>query len=146
MLLIIFHWIIILYYLNDFFVILFSSIDTILYQSQFDDLCVELKLKVNHKKDVCDMMIDFLDIELDNELMKTRLLSKKLERVVHEIKFALEQYFLSHIELQSLVKFLSFVVKMIISNKTFLRRLYDAFRTKISRHRIISTMRLDLQW
>ena len=146
MLLIIFHWVIILHYLNDFFVILSSSIDAILYQSQFDDLCVELKLKVNHKKNICDTTIDFLNIELDNELIKARLLSKKLERVVHEIKFALEQSFLSHIELQSLMNFLSFVVKMIISNKTFFRRLYDALRTKVSRHRIISIMKFDLQW
>ena len=146
MLLAIFHWAIILHYLDDFFAILSSSADAILYQSQFDGLCAELGLIVNRKKDICDTTADFLDIELDSELMEARLPPKKLERAVHGVKSALGQSFLSHIELQSLVGFLSFAAKVVISSRAFLRRLYDALRTRASRHRITSAMRLDLQW
>ena len=145
-LLIVFHWIIILHYLDDFFAILLSRVDSILYQKHIDDLCIELELKINHKKNICDTIVDFLDIELDNELMKARLFKKKLERAIHEIKSTLKQSSLLHIELQSLVDFLSFVVKMMISSRTFLRRLYDAFRTKAHRHHIIAIMRFNFQW
>ena len=143
---IVFHWVIILHYLDDFFAILLSRVDSILYQKHIDDLCIEFELKINHKKNICDTIVDFLDIELDNELMKARLLKKKLERVIHEIKSILKQSSLLHIELQSLVDFFSFVVKMMISSKTFLRRLYDAFRTWVYRHHIIAIMRFDFQW
>ena len=145
-LLIVFHWVIILHYLDDFFAILLSRVDSILYQKHIDDLCIELELKINHKKNICDTIVDFLDIELDNELMKARLFKKKLERAIHEIKSTLKQSSLLHIELQSLIDFLSFVVKMMISSKTFLRRLYDALCTRVHRHHIIAIMRLDLQW
>ena len=90
-LLIVFHWVIILHYLDDFFAILLSRVDFILYQKHIDDLCIKIELKINHKKNICDTIVDFLNIELDNELMKTRLLKKKLERAIHEIKSTLKQ-------------------------------------------------------
>ena len=142
--LIVFHWVIILHYLDDFFAILLSRVDSILYQKYIDDLCIKFEFKINHKKNICNIIVDFLDIEFDNEFIKTRLLKKKFERAIQKIKSILNQSFLSYIELQSLVDFLSFVVKMIISNKVFFRRLYDAFRIKVYRHHIIAIIKLDL--
>ena len=123
----------------------FFQTSFILYQKNIDNLCTKLELKVNHKKNVCDIIVEFLNIKFDNDFMKTRLLKKKFERAIQKIKLILKQSSLLHIELQSLVNFFSFVVKMMISSKTFLRRLYDTFRIKVHRHHIIAIMRFDFQ-
>ena len=76
------HWAVILHYLDDFFAILPPRADFVLYQQDIDDLCIELEVKVNHKKDICGTIADFLGIELDSEVMEARLPKKKLDRAI----------------------------------------------------------------
>ena len=81
-LIIVFHWAVILHYLNDFFAVLFFTTDYKLYEQQFNQLCHELDFKINIKKSICDSIIKFLEIELDSDFMKARLSAKKFERAV----------------------------------------------------------------
>ena len=68
----------IFYYFNDFFVILTFDINIKLYDKQFDKLYKNLSFNINHTKNVIDIIIEFLRIELNNILMQTRFLSNKL--------------------------------------------------------------------
>ena len=141
-----FYWNIVLHYLNDFFAILFSHVDSHLYQTQFDDLCLELEIKVNNKKSVCFTTTKFLDIELNIVLIKTRLSIKKLERARKIMTISLEKRHILHSDLKSLMRFLFFVAKVVIFERTFLRRLFDALRSDLHLYYITITMRRDLQW
>ena len=136
MFVIVWFWFIIFYYLNDFFATLHENIE-IQYQIEFDDLCNKFDFSVNHKKNVCDMKIEFLNIELNNIVMKIRFSSKKLKKIKLDVVNALQYIFITYLNFQSLIDFLSFVVKMMISDRVFFRRLFDAFRVNVKRHRII---------
>ena len=134
-----------LHYLNDFFVILSLNVDSRLYQTQFDDLCVELNIKINSKKSMCFIIVEFLDIELDIILMKTRLSIAKLEKTRNAVIISLEKRYILHSNLKSLVRFLFFVAKVVISKRAFLRRLFDALQSDVQLHHVIIAMRRDLQ-
>ena len=58
-----------LHYLDDFFAILAPTDDTIAYGQQFDLVYKELGFKINHIKDIIDIIADFLRIEFDSILM-----------------------------------------------------------------------------
>ena len=139
-------WVTVLHYLDDFFAILPPGVDEQLYQHQFDILCGELGLKVNHKKDICDTIAEFLGIELDSIAMEARLPPKKLEKARLAVATALQGHFITHSDLQSLVGFLSFAAKVVVPGRAFLRRLFDALRINTTRHRITIDMKLDLEW
>ena len=53
--------------------------------------------------------------------MEARLSSKKLETAVQAVKLALTKKAISHIDLQSLVGFLSFVSKVVMPGRAFMR-------------------------
>ncbi len=55
-----------LYYLNDFFIILFLETNIDAYKRQFDKLYNELSLIINYIKNILNIIIDFLGIELDS--------------------------------------------------------------------------------
>ena len=76
--------------------------------------------------------------------MEARLSSKKLETAVQAVKLALTKKAISHIDLQSLVGFLSFVSKVVMPGRAFMRWLYDALRENINFHLITADMRQDL--
>lgn len=139
-------WATVLHYLDDFFAILPPGVDEQLYQHQFDILCGELGLKVNHKKDICDSIAEFLGIELDSIAMEARIPQKKLEKARLAVATALQGHFITHSDIQSLVGCLSFAAEVVVSGRAFLRRLFDALRSNTRRHRITIDMRLDLEW
>ena len=63
------NWSFVLYYLDDFFAILLPQADTEAYYSDFDTICSQLGLVVNHSKDIIGTKADFLGIELDSILI-----------------------------------------------------------------------------
>ncbi len=89
-------WAIVLHYLDDFFAILASSDDAILYGQQFDGLCTDLGVKINHTKDVMGTIADFLGIEFDSILMQARLPPDKLARARNTAKNLLKQATISY--------------------------------------------------
>ena len=139
-------WTIILHYLDDFFAILSPTDDAVAYGQQFDDLCAQLGLTVNHSKDIMGTIADFLGIEFDSGHMQARLPPDKLARARNTAKNLLNRATISHQELESAVGFLSFAAKIVIPGRAFLRRLFDALRKPIAVHRITPAMKADLLW
>lgn len=84
------------------------------YESQFDELCDLLKLSVNLKKNVTGKICTFLSIELDTVKMIVRLPTDKHQKIIDLVKETLTSDSLTHDALQSLLEFLSFVVKMMM--------------------------------
>ena len=146
MLIAILGWTFILHYLDDFFAILSPFADATAYGQQFDNLCAELGLSVNHSKDVVGTTADFLGIEFDSNLMQARLPPDKLARARNTAKDLLNRTSVSHQELDSVVGFLSFASKVVVPGRAFLRRLYDALGRPTRRHTITSDMKADLRW
>ena len=139
-------WTIILHYLDDFFAILSFTDDAIAYSQQFDDLCAQLGLSVNHSKDIMGTIADFLGIEFISNLMQARLPPDKLARARNTTKDLLNRATIPHQALESAVGFLSFAAKVVVPGRAFLRRLFDALRTPTAVHRITTDMKADLLW
>ena len=133
-----------LHYLNDFFAILLSWADAETYDRQFDELCSDLSLMVNHTKDILDIIADFLGIELDSILIQTRLPSDKLDRARKTVTDLLKRATIPHRELESAIGFLSFAAKIVIPGRAFLRRLFDAIRRSMTIIRLFIDMKADL--
>ena len=139
-------WCIVLHYLDDFFAILPPHANANAYADQFDHVCSDLGLTVNHSKDAMGTTADFLGIEFDSTLMQARLPPDKLIRARKTAKDLQNKAYISHHELESAVGFLSFAAKVVIPGRAFLRRLFDALRTPKALHRITPAMKDDLQW
>ena len=140
------YWGIVLHYLDDFFAILTPYDDPIVYANQFDQICSDLGLSVNHSKDIMGTIADFLGIEFDSNLMQARLPPDKLARARNTAKDLLNRAITSHQELESAVGFLSFAAKIVFPGRAFLRRPFDALRKPAAVHRILTDMKADLLW
>ena len=99
---------------------------------------------INHTKNILDIIVDFLRIELDSILIQTRLSSNKLDRTRKTITDLLKRATISHRELESAIEFLSFATKIVIPERVFLRRLFDAIRRSITIIRLFIDMKVDL--
>ena len=140
------RWTVILHYLDEFFAILSPTANASTYGQQFDELCAQLGLSVNHSKDITGTIANFLGIEFDSSLIQARLPPDKLARARNTVKSLLNRTTVSHQELESAIGFLSFAAKVVVPGRAFLRRLFDALRRPVRLHRITSDMRADLQW
>jgi len=114
-----------IHYLNDFLVIQANMIETHKYEINFDDLCTQLKFNINLKKNLINITCIFLSIELDLINMMIHLSSDKQQKTIQLINGMLTKNFLSYKKLQTLLNFLLFVAKIIISERVFLRRLFN---------------------
>ena len=140
------HWFVMLYYLNDFFAILPSWVDAEIYNRQFDELCSDLSLMINHTKNILDIIADFLRIELDSILIQARLPPNKLDRARKTITDLLKRATIPHRELESAIEFLSFATKIVIPERAFLRRLFDVIRRSMTIIRLFIDIKADLLW
>lgn len=132
----VFLWAIVLHYLDDFFDILSPEADAEAYGRDFDAVCIDLGLIVNHDKDITGTTADFLGIELDSIRMLARLPPDKLARARNTAQDLLNRATIPHRELESAVGFLSFAAKIVIPGRAFLRRLFNAIRRPVAVIRI----------
>ena len=139
-------WSFVLHYLDDFFAILPPQADAEAYCRNFDAVCNQLGLVINHSKDVMGTKADFLGIELDSILMQGRLPPDKLARARNTVNNLLNRRVISRHELESAVGFLLFAAKIVIPGRAFLRRLFDAIRRPVAMIRITKHMKADLLW
>jgi len=95
------------------------------YESNFDDLCTQLEFSVNLKKNLINTTCIFLSIELDSINIMTCLLFNKHQKTIQLINSALTKSSLSYEKLQTLLDFLSFAAKIVVSERIFLRRLFN---------------------
>ena len=77
--------------------------------------------------------------------MKTRLLELKLKRAKELVIVTINVDNFNYRELNILVNFLLFCVKIIIFNRFFLSTLYDSLKKYIKKYYIIVVMRQDLR-
>ena len=98
---------------------------------------------MNHKKNICNIIVEFFDIELNNIIMKIRFFQKKLLKIITFVTKTFQNTIITHSNFQSLIEFFSFVVKIVISNRAFLRRFFDVFKRNIQHHHIIFEMKRD---
>ncbi len=147
MLIVILQWDSIIHYLNDFLVIQANMIEAHKYEINFDDLCTQLKFNINLKKNLINIICIFLSIELDLINMMIYLSSDKQQKTIQLINSMLTKNFLSYKKLQTLLNFLLFVAKIMISERVFLRRLFnDLIIIKSCKQRINYSMWQDLLW
>ena len=138
-------WLFVLHYLDDFFAILPPQADAKAYCRDFERVCNDLGIIINHSKDVEGTKADFLGIELDSILMQARLPPDKLIRARNTVD-DLNRPTISRYDLESAVGFLSFAAKIVIPGRAFLRRLFDAIRRPVAMIRITKAMKADLLW
>ncbi len=147
MLIVTLQWNSIIHYLNDFLVIQANIIKAHKYESDFNDLCTQLKFSINLKKNLIDITCIFLSIELDSINMMTHLSSDKHKKTIQLINSMLTKSFLSYEKLQTLLNFLSFAAKIMISERIFLKRLFNDLIIIKSRKQYINySMWQDLLW
>jgi len=145
MLIVTLQWNSMIHYLNDFLVIQANMIKARKYESDFDDLCAQLKFNINLKKNLIDITCIFLNIELDSINMITHLSSDKHQKIIQLVNSMLTKSFLSYEKLQILLDFLSFAAKIVISERVFLRWLFnDLIVIKSRKQRINYSMQQDL--
>ena len=151
------HWIlieicefrIIFHYLDDFLIIIKFFTNSKPFKKKWQNICQNLDLETNQKKKKSDTRFEFLDIELDSEIMKIKFFSTKLTRAMKSVNEILIKKFFTYRQIDFLVSFLLFCTKIVIFERFFLISLYIARnRTKnVNKFcRIIETMRLNLQW
>jgi len=134
-----------IYYLNDFLIIQMNMIKTCKYKNEFDDLCAQLEFNVNLKKNLTDITCTFLSIELDLINMIARLSSDKHQKTIQLVNSTLIKNSLLYKKLQALLDFLSFATKVVISEKVFLRQLFNDLSVIKSRKQSINySMQQDL--
>ncbi len=147
MLIVTLQWDSIIHYLNDFLVIQVNMIEARKYESDFDDLCTQLKFSINLKKNLIDITCIFLSIELDSINMMTHLSSDKHQKTIQLVNSALTKSSLLYEKLQMLLDFLSFAAKIVVSERIFLRWLFnDLIIIKSRKQRINYLMWQDLLW
>lgn len=75
----------VIHYLDNFLTILSSPKVASEFDRVFSEICEELRIIINHKKDLINTILDFLGIELDIILMQARLLQEKLQQAVNTV-------------------------------------------------------------
>ncbi len=147
MLIITLQWNSMIHYLNDFLVVQANMIKAHKYEINFDNLYTQLKFSVNLKKNLIDITYIFLSIELDSINMMTHLSFDKQQKIIQLVNSMLTKNSLSYKKLQSLLNFLSFAAKIVISERVFLRWLFnDLIIIKSRKQRINYSMWQDLLW
>ena len=137
----------VLHYLDDFLAVCRTNPEAEAFTRYFFDLCKDLGIAVNEKKNKTGHVIDFLGIELDTMLMEARLPPDKLQKAKDLVKQALQKSSIRREELDSLVGFLSFAAKVVVPGRAFLRRLFNAKAMSRGRHiHINENIKADLQW
>ena len=72
--------------------------------------------------------------------MKARLSKEKLKKTHETVDFALKKNSIAHSNLQSLIEFFFFAIKVIVSERSFFHQLFDSLQLKIFYHYIIEFM------
>ena len=150
------HWIfvindfrIILYYLDDFFIILKFLIDSKSFKKIWRQICENFDFEINEKKKKFDTKFEFLNIEFDNEVMKIKLFSIKLTKTREIVDAIFIANIFTYRQIDFLVNFLFFCSKIVVSKRSFLISLYvirNRIRNAHKLCKIIETMRLNLKW
>ena len=136
-----------LHYLDDFLTICDTIPEAEGFSAWFTNICEEIGVTINEKKNKMGTIVDFLGIELDTSCMQARLPPDKLQKAKDLVALALKKQGILRSELDSLVGFLSFAAKVVVPGRAFLRRLFNAkTRSQKGYIHLNEEIRSDLQW
>ncbi len=121
MLIVTLQWDSMIHYLNDFLIIQVNIIEAHKYEIDFNDLCTQLKFNINLKKNLINITCIFLNIELNSINMMTHLSFDKQQKIIQLVNSVFTKNSLSYKKLQTLLDFLSFIAKIMISERVFLK-------------------------
>ena len=76
--------------------------------------------------------------------IKARFSLDKLDKARMIVIVALNKNFILYIDLQLLIDFLLFAIKVIVLERLFLRRLFNTLKVNAQKYRITRYMRLNL--
>ena len=99
---------------------------------------------INHIKNTREIVTNFLNIELNNIFIQTKFFSNKLARIKNIIKNLLNKSIISHRKFEIAIRFLLFIIKIVVFEKMFLKRLFDIIYKSVFIIRIISIMKKNL--
>ena len=140
------RWSTVIHYLDDFLAILPPGSDSSPYSQQFNKVCSELGLAVNHAKDTAGTVAEFMGFEIDTVAMHARLPEAKLRKGIQMIDSALAKSSITRPILESIVGFLSFASKVILPGRAFLRRLYNTLTKAPHFIHLTPDAKADLRW
>ena len=150
------HWIMQLkgynlcHYIDDFLLILLSEslmIHTII--NDFSEVCDIMNFMIEQRKNKEDILIDFLNLEIDIMTMKIYLSSDKYQYMLFIIINILQRKFISFHILEKLLDFLSFYCMIISLNRFFLRQIFNLLNRKMHHLAYIQISKIvkwDLHW
>ena len=135
-----------LHYFDDFFIVFSLNTNFESRKIEWKFFCLFLDLFINEKKKKFDIKLNFLDIKLNTLTIKTRFFEKKLSKIKNLIAVVLQKnHFLRH-DLEKLIDFLIFCVKIIVFNRFFFILFYKTFDREVFYYNIIKSMRDDFFW
>src|SRR5271167_1752347 len=89
-----------------------------------------IKFMIEEKKNKEEILIDFLNLEINIIIMKTYLFSDKYKCVLFIILDILQRKFIPFHVLEKLLDFLSFCYTIIPFDKSFLRQIFNLLNRK----------------
>ena len=87
-----------------------------------------------------------MNIELNNIFIQIKLFLNKFIWIKNIIKDFLNKFIIFHRELEIAIKFLSFTIKIVVFEKTFLKRFFNVIHKFVFIIRIISIIKKNLIW
>ena len=140
-----------IYYLDDFLLVLPPCANLELHSQIFSLLCKEVGLTIKQSKNEEGRVVSFAGIEFDTKHMVIRLPEKKLHKARTMVEHASKRQSLSMLEFQKITGYLNFISTVIPLGRTFLRRLYnmELYFPIGGRHklrRISGAAKKDLAW
>src|SRR5436305_2099537 len=110
------------HYINDFLLIL--SLESLMIHTaanDFSEVCDTMSFMIEKKKNKKETLVDFLNLEINIMIMKTRLSSDKHQRALFIIVDILQRKFISFHIFEKLFNFLSFCCAIISLSRFFFR-------------------------
>lgn len=94
--------------------------------NQFISMCSDIGVPIKHEKTILpSTVITIYGIEVDSEVMESRLPLEKIEKIRNQLKIFTRKKKVTMTELRSLLGLLNFAISVITAGRAFLRRLTD---------------------
>ena len=109
----------------------------------------QIRFRNKREKKKFDTKFEFLNIELDNEIMKIRFFSIKLTKAMKFVNETFIENFFTHRQIDFFVNFLFFCAKIVIFERfffIFLYRIRDHIRNVNKLCKFNEIMRANLRW
>ena len=121
-----------LYHYIDNFLFIFSSKSIMIYKiiNNFSKVCEIMKFMIEKKKNKEEILIEFLNLEINIMIIKVYLFLNKYKKILFIIIDILQRKLIFFHVLKKLLDFLSFYYAIISFNKSFLQQIFNLLNQK----------------